>query len=84
MIILMSEQAIKKRVRELMSIVFRRELPDADAINRADISEWDSLKHIELIFMLEEEFQLKFDEGDFEGLASLTHIVEILERKGAS
>lgn len=67
-----------------MSIAFRRELPDADDVNRAGISEWDSLKHIELIFMLEEEFQLKFDESDFEGLVSLTRIVEILERKGAS
>ncbi len=45
---------------------------------------WDSLKHIELILMLEEQFGVQFSEKEMAALRSSDKIVNAIEGKNAS
>jgi len=46
-----------------------------------EISNWDSLKNLQLILFLEDEFKIKFDEKELSSLISLKKIFKILKRK---
>lgn len=49
--------------------------------SRENISCWDSLKHIELIFLLEDVFNVQFDENEIANLNSVDEIVNQVLRK---
>lgn len=63
------------RVREVFQDVLGRNISADEDIARANEPKWDSLKHIELMFALEEKFGIAFSEEDLENLASLSAIV---------
>ena len=46
-----------------------------------EISNWDSLKNLQLVLFLEDEFKIKFDEKELSSLISLKKIFKILKRK---
>jgi acyl carrier protein len=41
---------------------------------------WDSLTHLEIIFLLEETFDIQLDTGDIAYMRSIDAIMEVLER----
>ena len=47
---------------------------------RGEIAEWDSLKHMELVFALEDRFGVRFDEAEFAQLHSPAAIARAIER----
>ncbi len=58
---------------------------DGQAVSRESEPAWDSLKHVELLFALEDELQLRFDEDELATLVSTDAIVESVARhRGAS
>jgi acyl carrier protein len=60
---------MENRIKKVMSDVFNT---DVDSINNEsspdNIENWDSLKHMNLIVALEEEFGIEFDDNDIENL----------------
>jgi len=59
------------RIRNAMSAVF--DVPAAeitDDTSPHDIKGWDSLKHMNLILALEEEFDIRFDEAEIPSLVN--------------
>jgi acyl carrier protein len=76
-------------VRERMNKVFREIFEDQtiqlkDETTAQDIEGWDSLRHIDLIMQLEEEFHLRFTVDDISGLKNVGEMIAMLERKLAS
>lgn len=55
-----------------------------DDTNREDMPEWDSLKNIEILFALEEAFEVEFAEEELTRLGSLNKIVHGMEKKHAT
>ena len=58
--------------------IFRRVLNvdhDSGTVTQDDTEEWDSLKHVELVFELEEAFELDISPEDIVSLYSNTDIV---------
>ena len=45
------------------------------------IANWDSMKHIDLILSLEEEFNLEFDEKEISEMMSFSNINKIINDK---
>lgn len=45
-----------------------------------DIEEWDSVAHIQIIFELEEAFELQFDAEEIVELNSVEKIINAIER----
>ena len=56
---------IEKRIKNVMSIVFEVPLNQINNESSPDtIEAWDSLKHMNLIIALEEEFKIQFTDED--------------------
>ena len=70
------------RVKKVMSDVFNI---DVSLINNEsspdNIENWDSLKHMNLIVALEEEFEIEFDDEEIVDSMNYTLIVIILKSK---
>ncbi len=49
--------------------------------SRINTTEWDSLRHIEIIFALEDAFSLQFAEDELNKLDRIASIVSVIERK---
>ena len=45
---------------------------------------WDSLKHVEIMFALEDQFSIAFTEEELVGLGDVTSIVEAIVEKNAT
>ena len=55
----------------------------ADAA-RADLPGWDSLKHVEIMFALEDALGVEFDESELGELDSIPRIVDAVARRHAA
>ena len=70
--------SIEGRVRDVISRTLGVEISSTGDIHRSELPKWDSLKHVELIFALEDEFQLYFDQEQMANLVSLSSIVSVI------
>jgi len=71
-------------VGELLSITVGRQIAFGQKVSRDSEASWDSLKHVELIFMLEERFGMQFSEEEMTEMRSLDEIVRAIEEKRAA
>lgn len=77
----MDEQALRTRVQGIMRTVLRLPQLPADA-RRQTLPEWDSLRHVELMFALEDAFGVEFSADELAALDSVEAIVAALMEKG--
>jgi acyl carrier protein len=71
---------ITDRVRQVLSLTLNTPIPAGEDFTRDGASVWDSLKHVELIFALEDEFDVQFSESMMQELVSLNAIVAVIRR----
>lgn len=73
---------MRDRVIAVMAIVFN--IPETDISDSAMIGvtrNWDSLKHMNLILALEDEFGISFTDEESVEMMNLPLIIEILSEK---
>jgi acyl carrier protein len=79
--------AVPHQVLRLLGYILSRPLADLENPSRSSEPAWDSLKHIELVFLLEDHFGLRFSEQEMSTMhdaAGIARIVErAMEKKGA-
>lgn len=75
----MDAEKIRPMAREVLALALRTTLPDGEII-REHTPEWDSLRHMELVFLLEDTFGVQFTEAELRDLTSLSTIVDAVER----
>lgn len=68
---------IKNRVLEVLSVVLK--VGVTSDFTKEHNAVWDSLKHIEILFALEEEFSIQFDEEVIENMISVEAIIKIVK-----
>jgi acyl carrier protein len=76
---------MRERVVEVMAAVF--DLPAtaiSDDMTLGHTKNWDSLRQMNLILALEEEFAVRFSDDEVIELISVPLIVEILDAKSAT
>jgi acyl carrier protein len=71
---------IESEVRELLLRMLRLAGDPRREINRESIDWWDSLKHMEIVFALEDRYDVRFDEAEFAELDSPAAITRLLRR----
>lgn len=74
----MNQEDMKNRIRKTISLGLAISIPENDDFTRSEHPEWDSLKHVEIIFLLEDEFGIQFEEEDFSKLDSVNHIYSLV------
>jgi len=72
------------KVRELAGAVLQKPIAPGENVSRASESAWDSLKHIELIFLLEDHFGVRFSEQELAEITDLHQMTSALEAKIAA
>lgn len=78
----MQRHEIEERVLDVLSAALK--CPVTTVSRRADIPAWDSLKHIELVFAIEDELELQFNEAELAALDSVAAIIELASAKTCS
>ena len=73
---------MENRIRNIMSEVFK--IP-ADSVNDKSspdtVESWDSLKHLQLILSLEDEFEIIFNDDEIAAILSFDSIRSIINEK---
>lgn len=72
----------RKRVRELVSRIFdidERDLAQDSGLNRDPA--WDSLSHVAIIALLEEELSIEFDDAEVVEAVNLKQLISLVEAK---
>ena len=70
---------LNERLNKCFQLLFSTmELPKDD-FKREDISEWDSMKQIELMVTIEEEFDIRLDPEKFSEADSYVKILKYIE-----
>ena len=66
--------------------IFKSILGDvpAEETKREEIPAWDSLKHMQIIFAVEDEFDIQFSEEQIEKTTSIQDILEALTHRDAT
>ncbi len=67
-------------VRDIISQTLNRPIGNDEHLARNQAPEWDSLKHVQVMFSLEDAFEVRFDEGELRSLDSIDAIVKAIER----
>jgi acyl carrier protein len=80
----MTRSRIQAVVVELLSITVGRPIALTESVTRDSEPTWDSLKHIELILMLEEHFGVRFSEEEIPALGNSDEIVDAIEGRSAT
>ena len=78
----MSPSEIESQLIEVLSTVLGH--PVNASTSRASESGWDSLKHIQIVFAVEEKFNVQFKEEEIPTLDSLAKIQEKLKTQHAA
>ena len=73
---------MEDRTKEVMGSVFNISISSINNDSSPDnIENWDSLKHMNLIIALEEEFDIEFDDEEIVNSMSYALILNILKSK---
>jgi len=71
-----TELSTGDRVRQVLGTVLGRHIAPDEDFDRESESAWDSLKHVELLFALEDALGIRFDEEELQHLGSVRALVE--------
>ena len=75
----MTREAIYERLNTVFRDVFDdEEITVNDATTAADIEDWDSLEHINLLAAVEQEFNMKFNMGQVVSMKNVGEMADII------
>ena len=69
---------LRTQTASILCEVLNIKLSPENNPQRNETPNWDSLKHMELILRLEEQFQVRFTVRDVAGIESLDDLVQII------
>ena len=74
----MMDERLRKTVAEVLSIPIEEVGPETSPGTQP---RWDSLRHMNLVFAIEEAFSVQFDDEEIPALTSVAAIEEALARR---
>ena len=78
----MNSEMILKQVQDIFRDVFDDEsLTIGRSTHGADIEDWDSLNHINLVVAVEKQFNFKFDLGEIQTLQNVGEMCDLIVTK---
>lgn len=76
----MTREELETRVHDVLALVLKLPAAPREPLARADVPEWDSLSHVEIIYAVEEDIGVTFSEQELASLESSAAIVDAVER----
>jgi acyl carrier protein len=75
----MNRQQVENIVLDVLAAILKCQV--SGETSRENTPQWDSLKHIEIMFSVEDEFGLQFSEAELAEMDSVDRIVERAMKK---
>lgn len=75
-----SPEEVRDAVAAVVARVLRISPDDAASARRGDQEDWNSLKHIEIVFQVEEECDVQFEENEIAELFDVESISAAVDR----
>lgn len=77
----MTKEEIKIRARAALAKALKVS-PDtiADNASQLDLSQWDSVRHMNVVLALENDFDIEFDDTELATLTSLPLLIAAIEK----
>ena len=75
-----SSEDLRGVVAAIVARVLRISSEEVSGARRGEHEDWNSLKHIEIVFQIEEEFEVQFEQDDIAELFDVESIVATVER----
>jgi acyl carrier protein len=75
---------LRREVLRLVGYILGRTMGERENPSRSAEAGWDSLKHVELMFLLEDHFAVRFSEEEMAELEDADGIAKLLERRRAA
>jgi len=72
-----SEADVRRLLRTVLQLA---SMEDDSELRREHLDAWDSLKHMEIVFALEDRYGVRFDESEFSALDTSAAITAALHR----
>lgn len=73
---------VKAKLQEIFRDVFDDdEIELFDEMTSADVEDWDSLSHVDLIMRIEKEFGIKFTVDEITNTENVGQFISIIEKK---
>ena len=74
---------MENKIKEIMAQVFNVPEASIDSLSSPDtIESWDSLRHMNLVTALEEEFNVRFTFDQISEMLNFSLIIEVLKENG--
>jgi acyl carrier protein len=71
----------EKKLKELFDTILNKKIIDYNKLEINKTKNWDSLKHLNLILLLEEEFSIKINSDDIQKLSNYNKILSFLNSR---
>lgn len=81
----MSREEVFQKINQVFQDVFDdKDIWVNDATTAADIDDWDSLEHINLMVAIEKKFGMRFSMAEVTGLKNVGEMVDVILKKANS
>ena len=81
----MQQQEIYAQLTEIFQDIFDDEdLQLRPGLTAADVPEWDSFNHINLVVAVEARFKIKFQTAELESMQTVGHLADLIQNKLAA
>lgn len=75
---------MKNNLAEIINTILKTSYSASELAIKESVSEWDSLKNIEIVFAVEEEFGVSIDETELSAIAGLDSLLDLVAKKSAT
>lgn len=77
----MSKDEIKTKVRAILARTLKVDSAViSDHSSQVDLSEWDSVRHMNVVLATENEFEIQFDDAELPNLTTLALLVDAVAK----
>jgi acyl carrier protein len=80
----MTSDQISMEVRRILGLALKRPVAGDERPTREAEANWDSLKHVEILFMMEDSFGIEIPAEEMPTLNSFDALVQAVERHHAA
>ncbi len=80
----MSKDEIKDRTRAVLARALKVDPQSvADDASQMDLTQWDSVRHMNVVLAIESDFEIEFEDAELPTLTSLPMLVAAIEKRAA-
>jgi len=78
------DAVLQREIQSLIAAILKLDPIPAAELRRAEVEQWDSLKHVEIVFALEDAYGIAFEEREFPALSSASAIAALVQARRAA